>query len=130
MNNAVFGKCMENVCGRHYLRCSRDVLRRRHSREVKGFEKIFMLLKYITQQLHKTNQSQSVLQFWSYLSTSCMISTIIIWNKSILKLLFTDTDPLCYVDNTKDIYKGMEVEAINKYDFSASFWASPVFYKE
>ena len=44
-----------------------------------------------------------------------------------LKLLFTDTDSLCYAVKTKYIYKDMEVDAIKKYDFSAYPFEHPLY---
>ena len=35
-----------------------------------------------------------------------------------LKLILTDTDSLCYAIKTSDIYKDMEADALEKYDFS------------
>ena len=35
-----------------------------------------------------------------------------------LRLLFADTDSLAYTVRTNDIYKGMAVDAANRYDFS------------
>ena len=128
MNNAVFGKTMENIRNRVNIELIMDkkIFKKRVAKPT------FKRGQTIRDDLHAVQcyTSSVTLNRPIYCGFSILdISKVLMYSFHYhhmkvqypgdhLKLLFTDTDSLAYAVKTENIYKDMDEHAIEKYDFS------------
>ena len=128
MNNAVFGKCMENVRNRIHV----DIVQDAKLFKKRVAKTTFKRSQRIRQDLHAVEMYNVTTSLNKPITVGFAILELsknlmydfhyrhmkVKYPGDRLKLLFTDTDSLCYAVKTSDIYKDMEADALEKYDFS------------
>ena len=126
MNNAVFGKTMENLRNRVNIQLVQDSKKFRKLVAKPNFRSFRIFNKDLTGvQLHKTSLTlnKPIYVGFSILETSKIL--MYEYHYDVIKaqygdrarLLFTDTDSLCYHIETNDMYEDMSKDA-HLYDFS------------
>ena len=126
MNNAVFGKTMENVRNRVDFK----IVNNERSAEKYTARSTYKYTKYFNDNLVGIELKKTEVKLIKPIITGLAILDI---SKTLIydfhyrtikakygnkaKLLFTDTDSLCYHIETEDVYKDMELEK-QVYDFS------------
>ena len=137
MNNAVFGKCMENVRNRIHVDIVQDekLFKKRVAKTTfKRSQKIRKDLHAVEMYNATTLLNKPITVGFAILELSKTLMYKFHYNHMKvrypdyrLKLLFTDTDSLCYAVKTDDIYRDMESDALEKYDFSGYPFDHPLY---
>ena len=126
MNNAVFGKTCENVRKRRDFRLTSDIRKLKKLQNkftFKGSIEIGDNLRLAELQKTQILYNRPIIMGMSILDISKTLMYDFHYNVikrrygNKAKLLFTDTDSLCYHIETDDVYKDMESDA-DLYDFS------------
>ena len=113
MNNAIFGKTMENVRRRINVEMIqtewrfKKVLAKPTFHRFKIFNEGLVGVQLFQADLMLNNPYRLGFLFWISVKPSCTNST----TTTSRRLLFTETDSLCYNIPTEDIYKDMEQDA-------------------